>query len=119
MSRDTGLYLSDILRCCEKIQRYVAGLSRAEFDADERTTDAVLRNLEILGEAAKKLPPEIRAAMPEIPWPKIAGMRDWLAHVYFNVDSDIVWDVLQSKLPELQRAVQGFCESQAKDIERF
>ena len=70
--------------------------------------DAVLRNLEIIGEAAKRIPPDVRLKMPEIEWMKIAGMRDWLAHAYFQVNADIVWDVIEHKLPELEQAIQAF-----------
>ena len=76
--------------------------------ADELVTDAVLRNIEIIGEATKNLPDDARARMPGIEWKKIAGMRDWLSHVYYRVDPDIVWEVVDTKIPELLRAVQGF-----------
>jgi uncharacterized protein with HEPN domain len=68
--------------------------------------DAVVRNLEIIGEAAKQVPEEVRQQTPEVPWSKVAGLRDILAHQYFGVDLEIVWDVIQNKLPPLETAVR-------------
>jgi len=81
----------------------VAGLTRESFAQDTMRIDAVVRNLEIIGEAAKMIPESIRVEYPNIEWRKIAGLRDILAHHYFEVDLDIVWDVVQNKLPELER----------------
>ena len=75
---------------------------------DKLVTDAVLRNIEIIGEASNNLPEDVRAKMPDIAWKKFVGMRDWLSHVYHRVDSDIVWEVVEAKIPELLRAVQSF-----------
>ena len=101
MSRDWRLFLGDILQSCAKVRRYTAGMRQPQFLADERTYDAVVRNIELIGEAAKRLPPDVCQAMPQIEWRKIAGMRDWLAHGYFGIDPDILWDVIQNKVPEL------------------
>ncbi len=84
MSRDWKLYLADIRRCCERVHRYTSGMTQQQFLADDRTYDAVVRNLEIIGEAVKGLPPDVRQQMPNIEWQKIAGMRDWLAHAYLG-----------------------------------
>lgn len=81
------------------------------FAADSRTVDAVCRNLEVLGEAAKKVPDEFRAAHAEIEWRKLAGMRDVLAHDYFDIDLEVVWDVVQHKLPPLRIAIARLIES--------
>jgi len=103
MPRDFEVYLEDIRQAISKIQNYTAGLTRDAFDQDDRTIDAVIRNLEIIGEAAKMLPESVRASYPTVEWKKIAGLRDILAHQYFEVDLDIIWDVLRNKLPELDR----------------
>ncbi|MBW3538993.1 MAG: DUF86 domain-containing protein [Planctomycetes bacterium] len=108
MSRDWRLFLDDILECCRRVRSYTAGLDQAGLVADLMAYDAVLRNLEIVGEAAKKIPPDVRQQMPDIEWTKIAGMRDWLAHAYFHVNADIVWDVVQNKLPDLEQTVQRY-----------
>ncbi|MBI5434030.1 MAG: DUF86 domain-containing protein [Planctomycetes bacterium] len=105
MPRDVHLYLRDIATAIERTLGYCAGLDRGGFEADMRTVDAVCRNLEVLGEAAKKVPEEFRSAHPEIEWRKLAGMRDVLAHDYFQVDLDVVWDVVQNKLPELRHRI--------------
>jgi uncharacterized protein with HEPN domain len=81
-------------------------MDRQAFQGDPKTVDAVLHNLEIVGEAAKRVPPGVRRRAPEIEWRKIAGMRDLIAHVYFQVDLDIVWDVLATKLAPLKSAVE-------------
>jgi uncharacterized protein with HEPN domain len=108
VSRDVRIYILDIIAASDKVRRYTAGMTREQLLSDERTYDAVLRNLEIIGEAAKHLLPDVRQEMPSIPWTKIAGMRDILAHVYFGVDPDIVWDVVENKVPELHAVVSDY-----------
>lgn len=105
MSRSSALLLGDIAECCSRIMTYTAGMDRDSFSADGKTVDAVLRNLANLGEAAKVLPLETRRAAPEVEWRKIAGLRDILVHAYFSVDMDIVWDVVEAKVPALHDAV--------------
>lgn len=108
MSRDPRLYLEDIVRACEKVERYTAGLDIDGFVRDERTYDAVLRNLEVIGEAAKRVPSEIRDEMSGVPWRAIAGFRDFVAHVYFALDDTIVWNAVCAEVPSLLIAVRAY-----------
>lgn len=102
MPRDFRLYLDDILQSIDKIQRYSSGISFDEFAKDDKSSDAVVRNLEIIGEAVKNIPLKIHKKYPEVEWIKMAGLRDILAHEYFGIDSAIVWDIIQNKLPPLK-----------------
>ena len=105
MSRDIRVYLLDILERCERIMRYVDGFDEARWSQDERTRDAVLRNLEVIGEAVKRLPAGLRERTPEIPWQDVAGLRDILIHEYQGVDFAIVWDIAVNEVPALHQAV--------------
>ena len=108
MSRDEIMYLQDIAESCEKILRFTAGLSQSDLISDEKTYDAVVRNLEIIGEAAKHISEEIKRQLPEIEWRKAAGLRDMLVHAYFGIDNDILWDVVQNKVSRLANATRSF-----------
>jgi uncharacterized protein with HEPN domain len=90
MPRDASVYLKDILEAISKIRAYTEGVEREQFERDSKTLDAVLHNLEVLGEATKRVPARLRERAPEVEWRKMAGMRDMIAHVYFQVDLDIV-----------------------------
>jgi len=105
MSRDYKVSLEDILSAIGKIDRYREGYQGRDFASDEKTFDAVVRNLEIIGEAVKNIPDDLRAKYPQIEWRKIAGMRDILTHAYFGIDNDIVIDVVLNKLPSLRGCI--------------
>jgi uncharacterized protein with HEPN domain len=105
VKRDLGLYVDDLCAAADPIAEYSGGLTRDSFQADRRTVDAVVRNLEVLGEAAKHIPPEIRALHPDIDWRGMTGLRDLLAHDYFDVDEDILWEVVSQRIPELRAAL--------------
>ena len=94
--------LKDILEAIDRIQRYIGGMSLADFIANSEKQDAVVRNLEIIGEAVRNIPPEFREQHAQIPWNQIAGFRDRLIHQYFGVNWTILWDVAQNKLPVLR-----------------
>jgi uncharacterized protein with HEPN domain len=99
-------WLADILIAARKVQRFVAGVGRTEFEADDMRESAVARQLEIVGEAAKNVSPEFRAAHPEIPWKAMAGMRDVLIHAYRTVDRDAVWSAVTVSVPALIDALE-------------
>jgi len=100
----------DILECIEKIESFVSGFSYEEFLQDEKTKDAVVRNLEIIGEAAKKIPQEIQKKYEEIPWAQIIGLRNRLIHGYFLVDYDIVWEIVSKELSNLKIRLKKIME---------
>ena len=102
--KDDRVYLRHLEECIGRIVEYTQG-GLEPFLADTRTQDAVLRNLEVIGEAVKNLTPKLTDSHPEIPWKRIAGLRDILIHHYFGVDLEIVWRVVEDRLPELARAV--------------
>ncbi|MEW6534565.1 MAG: DUF86 domain-containing protein [Candidatus Auribacterota bacterium] len=104
--RNTSIYLHDIITCCNKIQRYVGDISYKSFTTNELLIDAVLRNLELIGEAVKQISPELRAEHNNIEWRKIAGLRDILIHEYFGIDHEIVWDVIRNKIPQLKEDIK-------------
>jgi uncharacterized protein with HEPN domain len=106
VSRDADLYLEDMRNACRKVLRYTAGMDLRALRHDERTYDAVVRNLEILGEAAKRVPEEYRQRHPNVEWKKISGLRDILAHAYFGIDNAILWDVIANKLEPLLKMLE-------------
>jgi len=100
-NRSSTLLVQDILESAEKIKRYTDGLSFEEFTLDEKTTDAVARNFEIIGEAANRLPSEFKAQSPEIDWNRLRGFRNRIVHDYFGIDYAIVWKIIEDYLPDL------------------
>lgn len=101
MSRDWLLYLDDLIASAEKIGRMTAGRSLDQFVAEEATFDAVLFNLQVVGEAIKKFPDDARAFLPEVHRSAPARLRDLIAHHYFALDPDIVWEVARRHIPAL------------------
>ncbi len=104
--RDIGVYLEDILESIAKIEEYCQDLTAEDFFRKSQVQDAVVRRLEIIGEAVKHIPPEIRENYPDIPWKDIAGTRDVLIHEYFGVDLDKVWEVVQGDLLALKKQIE-------------
>ena len=106
MSRDESLYIGDIQESCAKILRFTKGMTYKEFIHNELHFDAVLRNLEIIGEAVKNISEETRQNYPQIKWRKIAGFRDIVAHEYFGVNEETVWDIVENEIPVLLEIVK-------------
>jgi len=112
VSRDPLLVLQDIETACDRIARYTDGLTRDEVFRDEMRFDAILHNAHVLGEAVKNLPDDVRLGYPGIAWRKIAGMRDFVAHAYFALDLDILWNAIREEMPTLAAQVREIIESQ-------
>ncbi len=106
MSRDYRLYLDDIQTSVEKIRKFTQGLSFDEFSADNKTFDAVVLNLQIIGEATKHIPDSVKEKYPDVDWRRIAGLRDVIAHGYFGLNEHILWDLVQNRVPQLQEQVR-------------
>jgi len=104
--RDFQLYINDIQHSCKKIIKYTLNISQEQFFKDDLIYDAVLRNLLIIGEAAKNIPENVRSLYPKIEWKKICGFRDIVVHTYFGIDNAIVWDIIQTKIPVLLRELK-------------
>jgi uncharacterized protein with HEPN domain len=102
--RDERLYFAEILSAIGRALEYTAGGQEAFF-ADPKTQDAVVRNIEIMGEAVRGVSDATRQAHPEVPWSKIAGTRDRVIHGYFNVDLDIIWEIVAKELPGLRQRI--------------
>lgn len=105
--KDDRLYLHHILERCRRIERFIQP-GREAFMASEVVQDAVLRNIEVIGEAAKRVSPAMRGQLPALNWKGICGMRDVLIHDYIGVDLDEVWNVAAMNIPELRSAIEGF-----------
>ena len=105
--RGDAEYLADIREAIQRVESYTTGFTYEQFLADGKTQDAVIRNVEILGEAAKHLSAGLIAAHSAVEWKGIVGMRDKLVHEYFGVNLDILWDVLTTKLPPLRAQIES------------
>jgi uncharacterized protein with HEPN domain len=120
----TGLevldYLEDIVEGAEKIDRFTDGMPYEAFERDEKTVTAVLRNLDVTGEAAKNVPEDVRREYSEVPWSEMAGMRDKLIHGYATIELDIVWTTVREDVPELVpalKAVMDDPDTEERDFE--
>jgi uncharacterized protein with HEPN domain len=105
MKRDYRLFIEDILDCIEKIDEFVGNMDFDEFFRDDKTRSAVVRKLEIIGEASKNIPKRIREKYKELPWSDMARMRDKITHDYFGINYKIVWNVIKERLPEIKPVI--------------
>lgn len=99
--RDLRDYINDLVEACEDILSFTKGMSYSDFAGDKKTVNAVIRSLEVIGEATKKLPTSFRDNYPDIPWRQMAGMRDKLIHEYFGIDKQMVWQAIEKHIPDI------------------
>jgi len=114
--KDLTIYLAHITESISAIEEYLQGISESEFHKSRKLQDAVVRRLEIIGEAVKNIPQEYREKHSDIPWKKTAGMRDKLIHYYFGVDLNLVWKISTEILPELKKQIQNLPEVSEEKI---
>ncbi|MBI3961810.1 MAG: DUF86 domain-containing protein [Deinococcus sp.] len=107
--KDDQLYLLHIAQCIQRIESYTQD-GRAAFMASSLTQDAVIRNLEIIGEATKRISQDLKQAYPDVPWRRVAGLRDVLIHNYIRVDLDEVWNVMEADLPGLKSKIEAILQ---------
>ncbi len=108
--RTPQIFLQDIIHSMDKIERFTRGMTDDDFEDNELVIDAVIRNLEIMGEAARNIPDSIRANYPHIPWKRIVGLRNIVTHAYFNVDLTIIWQIVVVNLPETKGDIQAMLD---------
>lgn len=119
MKRDYRDYLQDILTAIEETDEFTRGISSDAFTQDRKTINAVVRSLEVLGEAAKRVPDDLRVKAPDVPWKYMAEMRDKLIHEYFGVDLSIVWTVIKDELPPLRPKIKRLMTAIEKSRSNF
>lgn len=106
-SRSPKLYIDDILQACQDILDFTSGMNEAhDLGQDRRTYLAVIHSLEIIGEAARQMPRGFKSGHPEIPWREVASLRNVIAHEYFGLDNEIIWDVIRTQIPALTEKFQ-------------
>lgn len=109
--RSYKLFVEDILDATDKIKSYIEGLTYGTFMKNDLVVDAVIRNLEIIGEASRNIPDDVRAKYADIPWNRMIGLRNIVVHEYFGVDLSIVWNIVNRNLPETKPKIAAMMES--------
>ena len=105
--RNIGFYIEDMLEFAQHALEYARDLTEATLTAERMRYDAILRNIELIGEAATRVPEPVRAMAPDVPWQKIVGARNRIAHGYLGIAEETVWNILDEQLPALQDALRG------------
>ncbi len=114
--RNILLYLTDIHDSINKINDFAQGMTFQAFSSDARTIDAIVRNIEIIGEAARHIPNHIQLSYPTVPWKQIIGSRAKVVHEYFGVDLEIIWQTIQEDLPKLKKEVHRIIHDQQSQV---
>ncbi|MGB9717670.1 MAG: DUF86 domain-containing protein [Thermoproteota archaeon] len=109
-------YLKDILDSINDIESFIGSMSFDEFKKDKKTINAVVRSIEVIGEATKNIPKIIKNRHKEVPWKKMAGMRDKLIHEYFGIDIEILWKTATEDIPPLKKPIQNILESLKRNL---
>jgi uncharacterized protein with HEPN domain len=107
IKKDMILFIEDILECIENIEDFIYDVSKGDFYDNKMAQDAVVRNIEVIGEAVKNIPEKFRKKYPKVEWRKIAGTRDIFIHAYFGVDLGIVWKIVKEDLPKLKKEIKN------------
>ena len=114
MTKDPRIFLAHVTESIRSIEQYAGGLTQEEFNRSPQVQDAVVRRLEIIGEAVKSIPDEFKSKHPEIPWKKIAGLRDVLIHKYFSIDLNLLWNLIEKELKTLRSQIDNLLKEAAK-----
>ncbi len=114
MKRDFKFFLIDIINAIERIFEFTEGMDFGEFVSDDKTASAVVRKLEIIGEATKNLPESITSKYMNVPWREMARMQDKIIHFYFGIDYEIVWKVIKERLPEIHKSIKEILQKLEK-----
>ncbi len=110
------MYLEDLLLAINRIAEYIEGLTFADFEKDYKTADAVVRNFEIIGEAARNIPSEVKEKFQEVPWDEMYLLRNKVSHEYFGIDYEIIWDIASNYLPENRKQIEDILSFLNKKI---